>query len=213
MKKTLAGIALAGILTMSAGTMAAQAAPSDPYPAGAPASTVSTGTLTPGEALDFNGSGFIPGESIDITIVQTSTVAGGALGSMGGGISASVPIIIKPASTHNHTVTADANGAFATSISMDQTGTYTLAATGRTSGVTVSQVVKVVTSNGAGAGGNGSNAGSNNGNNAAGSNDGLASTGLDASVLVWSLVGVGALGAGVGTVVVSRRRNRQSANA
>ncbi|MET4003010.1 LPXTG-motif cell wall-anchored protein [Arthrobacter sp. UYCu511] len=208
MKKTLISLALAGVLTLSVGSVAAQAAPSDSYPAGPPSSNVSTGTVVPGEAVIFAGSGFKPGEIIDITVVQTSPVAGGALGSMGGGVSASVPMIIKPAAPAPTTTTADANGGFSTAITLDQTGTYTLTATGRESGVTVSQVVKVVADNGAGAGGNGS------GNDAAGNNDGgLASTGIDSSVLIWSLVGVGALGAGVGTVVVSRRRNRESANA
>ncbi|WP_207345839.1 LPXTG cell wall anchor domain-containing protein [Arthrobacter sp. E3] len=208
MKKILAGVALASLITLSAGSVAAQAAPND-YPAGAPSSTVSTGTVIAGEAVIFSGSGFIAGEIIDITVTQTSPVAGGAIGSMGGGISASVPMIIKPAAPSSFIVTADSNGAFSTPITLEQTGTYTLTAKGRTSGVTVSQVVKVVASVDAGVGNNGSNSG----NNVAGDKDGLASTGLDTSVLVWSIIGVGALGAGVGTVVVSRRRNRESANA
>ena len=203
MKKILASVALASLLTLSAGAVAAQAAPSD-YPAGPPASTVSTGTVVAGEAVVFSGSGFTPGETIDITVIMTSPVAGGAIGSLGGGISASVPMIIQPAAPASFTAVADDNGAFSTPITLEQTGTYTLTATGRTSGVTVSQVVKVVANIDAGVG----NDGSGTGNDVAGNDDGLASTGIDASVAVWSLIGVGALGVGVGSVVLSRRRNR-----
>ena len=202
LKKIFAGVALAGLITLSGGTVAAQAAPD--YPAAPPSSSVSTGTVIPGQAFTFSGSGFTPGETIDVTVTMSSPVAGGAIGSLGGGMSASVPMIIKPAAPAAFSATADANGAFSTPITLDQKGTYTLTATGRSSGVTISQVVKVVASIDAGVGNNVSGTG----NVVAGGEDGLASTGIDTSVLVWSLIGVGALGAGVGTVVVSRRRNR-----
>ncbi|WP_425863773.1 LPXTG cell wall anchor domain-containing protein [Arthrobacter sp. TWP1-1] len=207
MKKTLATLALAGILTFSAGTVAAQAAPE--YPAGAPSSTVSNTTVVPGQAVTFAGVGFTPGETIDITVTQTSTVAGGAIGSIGGGVSMSKPLIIKAVAPVSLTATAAADGSFSVPVTLDQKGTYTLTATGRTSQVSVSQVVKVVTSLDAGAG-------AGTGNNVAGAGveaGGLANTGLDAGVLVWSIVGAGALAAGVSTVVVSRRRSRNAQNA
>jgi LPXTG-motif cell wall-anchored protein len=203
MKKTLASLALAGILTLSVGTVAAQAAPE--YPA-APGATVSDTTIVPGQAVTFSGQGMTPGEIVDVTVTQTSTVAGGAIGSIGGGVSMSKPLIIKPAAPVNYTTTAAADGSFAVPVSLDLTGTYTLTATGRTSQVSVSQVVKVVTSINGGAG-----AGAGTGTNVAGVNDGgLANTGLDAGVLIWSIVGAGALAAGVSTVVVSRRRSRNA---
>lgn len=155
-------------------------------------------------AVNFSGSGFIPGETIDITVTMTSPVAGGAIGSLGGGISASVPMIIQPAAPASFEVVADDNGAFSTPIALEQTGTYTLPATGRTSGVTVTQVVKVVANVNAEVGYIGSDAGSY----VASSEDGLAATGIDASVAVWSLIGVGALGIGVSSVDISRRRHR-----
>jgi len=208
MKKILASLALAGLLTLGAGTVAAQAAP-PAYPAG-PGATVSSGTVTPGEPVTFAGSGFTAGEIIDITVTQTSTVAGGAIGSMGGGgFAASVPIIMKPAAPSSFTTTAAADGTFSVPVTLDKTGTYTLTAKGRTSGVTVSQVVKVVTGTDNGAGNT-----NGNGNNVAGNDQkGLANTGVDASVLIWSLVGAGALAGGVATVVVSRRRSRESVDA
>ncbi|WP_449372203.1 LPXTG cell wall anchor domain-containing protein [Arthrobacter psychrolactophilus] len=207
MKKTLATLALAGILTFSAGTVAAQAAPE--YPA-APGATVSDTTVAPGQAVTFAGAGFTAGEIIDVTVTQTSTVAGGAIGSIGGGISMSKPLIIKAVAPASFTTTAAADGSFSVPVTLDQKGTYTLTATGRTSGVSASQVVKVDASFAAGAG-----TGTGTGNNVAGAGSGvtdggLASTGLDAGVLVWSIVGAGALAAGVGTVVVSRRRSRNA---
>ena len=185
MKKTIASLALAGVLTLSAGTVAAQAAPE--YPAAPPAASVSEGTVVPG------------------------------LGSLGGGVSMSVPMIVQPAAPASYEAVAAADGSFSAPVTLDETGTYTLTATGRTSGVSVSQTVKVVASLDAGAGtnnGSGTNneAGAGAGNTVADADKGgLANTGVDASVLVWSLIGVGALGAGVGTVVVSRRRNSATA--
>ncbi|WP_155848417.1 hypothetical protein [Arthrobacter sp. 35W] len=118
----------------------------------------------------------------------------------------SVPMIIKP-SVVVATAVADSGGNFSTTVMLTEHGTYTITATGATSGVTATQVVRVVAAstdgNAAGSGttGNGSN------------NNDLASTGIDPSVLVWSLIGVGALAAGAGTVVISRRRSRQNAEA
>lgn len=208
MKKTLATLALAGILTFSAGTVAAQAAP-PAYPAGPPSGSVSISVVAPGQSFMFSGTGFTPGEAIFITITLSNPVAGGAIGSMGGGggVAASVPIIVKPAAPVYLTTTANAQGAFSTPVTLDKTGTYTLTAVGKTSGVTVTQTVKVVAN---------ANAvpGNSNGNNVSGAQPGaLASTGVDSSVLIWSIVGAGALAAGVGTVVVSRRRSRVSADA
>lgn len=210
MKKTLASIALAGILTLSAGAVAAQAAPSpSPYPAPtSPVATVSDTTVAPGEAVTFSGGGMLPGEIVDITVTQTSVVAGGAIGSLGGGVSMSKPLIIKPAAPMSFSTTASAEGTFSVPVTLNLTGTYTLTAIGRTSGVSVSQVVKVdptfAADGGAGAGAGADVAGNGN-------DGGLANTGIDTGVLVWSIVGAGALAAGVGTVVVSRRRNAQHA--
>ncbi len=208
MKKTIAAVALAGILTLSAGTVAAQAAPSD-YPA-APGATVSAGTVAPGQAVVFSGSGFAPGEIIDITVTMTSPIAGGAIGSVGG-VSMSVPMIVKAAPV-SLTTTAAADGSFSSNVLLEQTGTYTLTARGRTSGVTVSQVVKVVAAAGTAAGAIGTSADAAAVAGAANGTD-LAYTGVDGGVMIWSLVGAGALAAGVSTVVISRRRSRSEVGA
>ncbi|MHA7269811.1 LPXTG cell wall anchor domain-containing protein [Arthrobacter sp. HLT1-20] len=208
MKKTLSALALAGILTFSLGTAAAQAAPD--YPAPAPP-VVSGGTVAPGQPFTFAAAGFTPGEIVDVTVTQTSPVAGGALGSLGGGVSMAVPMIVRPAAPQQFTTTAAADGSFAVPITLNEGGTHTLTATGRTSGKSVSQVVKVVDP---AAGGGTGNGGSGTGKNVAdGEKGGLANTGIDTGVLVWSIVGAGALAAGVGTVVVSRRRSRSTIDA
>ena len=87
--------------------------------------------------------------------------------------------------------TADANGKFTFQLSISETGTYTLTAKGAaghvvTSTVTVEGASLASTSNGAGTA--------------------LADTGADSSLLLWSLVGGGALAAGITSVVVVRRR-------
>ena len=184
MKKILAGAALAGILTLSAGTVGAQAAPG--YPASPPSSV---GTLLPGEATAFSGSGFTPGETIDITITLTSFVAG-------------EPVRSLPAST----AVADAAGNFSTQLILGwEEGTYQLTATGQTSGAIVNNTVTgissgpVVAPEDSNVAKDGMIAGQ----------EALAYTGIDdAGAAFLSLLGLGALGAGVGMVAVSRRRTR-----
>ncbi|MDO5753137.1 peptidase [Arthrobacter sp.] len=186
-KKVLAGVALAGVLTLSAGTVAAQAAPG--YPASPPSAI---GTLLPGEATTFSGSGFTPGETIDVTITLTSFVAG-------------EPVRSLPTST----AVADAAGDFTTQLILGwEEGTYQLTATGQTSGVTVNNTVTGISS--------GPVMAADNPNDAKdgmiAGQDALAYTGIDAAgAAILSLLGVGVLGAGVGMVTVSRRRHGQPA--
>ena len=118
MKKTIASLALAGVLTLSAG-----------YPAAPPAASVSEGTVVPGQAFTFAGNGFTPGEIVDITVVQSSPVAGGALGSLGGGVSMSVPMTVQPAAPASYEAVAAADGSFSAPVTLDETGTYTPAST------------------------------------------------------------------------------------
>ncbi|MDN4645134.1 LPXTG cell wall anchor domain-containing protein [Arthrobacter sp. PsM3] len=95
--------------------------------------------------------------------------------------------------------TADSNGNFTIQLSISEAGTYTLTAKGAVSGnvatssVTVQGAALASTSNNAGTA-------------LANTGTGLASTGADSSLLLWSLVGGGALAAGITSVVVVRRR-------
>lgn len=70
MKKSLAVIVLAASLT-GAGATAAQATT---YPAPAPSSYVSSGSVVAGESVTFAGQGFTPGEQINITVTSGAAV-------------------------------------------------------------------------------------------------------------------------------------------
>lgn len=100
--------------------IAAPAANAAPYPAGEPAGSVSDGTVVPGEQFFFTGDGFLPGETVSITI----TYANG--------------------NSVTEEVTAAADGTFSLPITPSGTGTITLSATGLTSGVVVTSSVQVL---------------------------------------------------------------------
>lgn len=214
MKKTLTALAIAGSLTF----LGAGAAQALPYPA-PPVAEVSDNTVAPGEAFVFSGEGFIPGETIIITITLTTEPTASGVGGvgLGGGLGAGVTGVIVPATVvDGDTVVADENGAFATEVALSEPGTYTLTAEGQESGVVQSATVEVVAVDGAAVPGDGnSNDGNGAGvdddsaanNEAVANGDRLADTGLDSSALLWGGAGVLALGAGATAVVVSRRKN------
>ncbi|MBW4094359.1 MAG: LPXTG cell wall anchor domain-containing protein, partial [Acidobacteria bacterium] len=162
----------------------------------------STNTVvTPGGSFLLIASGFDPGEIVFIQIIQTSVLAAGQTGSNGGltmGHPGVAPAVVAPTSI---TTTASSTGTISVPVPLSQTGTYTITATGQTSGATSSIVVKAAATAPAGTVNSGTTT-----NSASGS--GLANTGVDSSMIVWSAVGGAALLAGVGTVVVSRRRSR-----
>jgi LPXTG-motif cell wall-anchored protein len=200
MKKTLAAIALAGSIALigAAPSMAAT------YPAPPANAAVSDGTVGPGEQFVFRGNGFAAGRGLTITVTPGNPPA--ANGSSVSNGSRTVPTkITLPLAPQTFSTTADANGAFAFPLTISEGGTYTITATGLTSGKTATSVVTVVTPGS----GNASGTGSSNANSAAG----LANTGADASLVLWSLVGAGALAAGATSVVVVRRRAKAEAAA
>ncbi|MFE4834887.1 LPXTG cell wall anchor domain-containing protein [Arthrobacter sp. NPDC056691] len=204
MKKSIAALALAGTIALT-GAVPAMAAN---YPAPGGGGTVSDGTVTPGQTFTFSGTGFLAGETITITI--TLTVAPQALGGgFSGGAAMSVPSKINVlAAPQTLTTTAAADGSFALPLSLSEAGTYTLTAVGNTSGKSVSQSVTVAAAAGTGTG-TGTGLSNTGGNTAAG----LANTGADSSLVLWSLVGGGALVAGAASVVVVRRRANAEASA
>ena len=204
MKKTFAAVALAGILTFSVGTIAAQAAPNTSAEGSV---TVSEAAEAPGKTFTYAGTGFTPEEVIDTTVTHTGPAAAGAFGSTGGGLSLSAPSIGKPAAPISFTTTVAADGTFSVPVILAKTGSYTLATTGRTSGKTAAQAVKVTASADA------ATTARSGGEVAGVFKGGVANTGIDLSVLVWSLVGSGALATGMGTVVTSRRRHRNTQDA
>ncbi|QCB96549.1 LPXTG cell wall anchor domain-containing protein [Arthrobacter sp. PAMC25564] len=201
MKKTLAALTLAGsIALIGAGPSLA----ADNYPAAPVQGQVSDGTVAPGQTFTFSGQGFTPGESIQVTATLTGTPQAIG-GSFSGGASMAVPAkITLPLAPLTFTTTADASGNFALPLGLPADGTYTLTAVGLTSGKTVTATVTVD----AAAAGTGTGLANTGGTAGGTANSGpaLANTGADTSLVLWSLVGAGALAAGITSVVVVRRR-------
>ena len=187
MKKTASALVLAGSLAFF-GAGAAHAV--ENYPAPAPGG-VSDATVAPGSTITFGGSGFTPGEAIrvDVDYSNTPVVVPGT------GVNS---VIILAELISSFTTNADAQGSFSTPVTLGEAGTYTLTATGLTSGKTVSAVVSVDPAF--------ANDGADNGGTDADDN-GLANTGADSAMLLWGAAGIVAVGAGVASVAVARRKN------
>ncbi|MDF9278724.1 LPXTG cell wall anchor domain-containing protein [Arthrobacter sp. EH-1B-1] len=199
MKKAIAAVAIAGSITFF-GAGAAQAYTPDSAPG-----TVSDGTIVPGEAVVFSSSQglFNAFEPIDIAVdfVAGEPAAAGAAGGAGRVGAALGGPILPMAIVLTDTVTADAEGNFSYSVTLKEEGTYTLTATGRESGVTVSSSVAVDAPEATVGGGTTGTPGSTST-----TGGGLANTGIDSAMLLWGAAGVGALGLGAGSIFVARRR-------
>lgn len=173
-RKALAAIALA-VLAVFAVPAAANAV--DTYP---PATSVTVeGTPAPGASVTvhFADGSFQGGEAIHFVVTGNDGV------------------------TQDGTGTADANGAvdFAVTLPADASGTYTVVATGQTSGIVGSVTLTVNSADGGGAGTvPGANAGG-----------GLASTGYEAPVLLIGTAG-GVMLLGIAMLVVLNVRRRRS---
>ncbi|TQJ33606.1 LPXTG cell wall anchor domain-containing protein [Arthrobacter sp. SLBN-122] len=204
MKKTFAALALAGSIALigSAPAMAAT------YPALPPQAAVSDGTVGPGETFVFRGQGFLAGERLVIRVTPGQAPASNGANIAGSRAVAARINVVAEAQTL--TTTADAKGAFSLPIAINEAGTYSLTATGETSGVTVGPVTVTVAAALANTGG--SIAGTTGGAPLA-NTGGLANTGADSGLVLWTLVGAGALAAGATSVVVVRRRAKADAAA
>lgn len=192
MKKMFAALALAGSIAL-VGTAPAIAATYPPLP---PAATVDDATVAPGETFIFTAQGFLPGETVTITITLTTT---GAANTGGTAVSARIPIFQAPTTV---SATADAQGKISVPLALNEPGTYSITATGNTSGVTVGPVFVTVVGSLANTGG------------APLANTGgapLANTGADAGLLLWGAAGVGALGLGAAGVILVRRNKNEAA--
>lgn len=199
MKKSIATLALAGSISLIGAGTATAATPA-PYPAPSTGTTVSTTIVTPGGTVVLTvASGFQPGETITITVTFNGVPqAAGALGN--GGVSRSVPglIDLPQTITNTQTVTANTSGGFSAPVKLGtQEGTYTITAVGNTSKHSVSQTVTVDKGTDAQPAGTGANTNAG---------AGLADTGADSGLVLWTLVGAGALAVGATSVVVVRRR-------
>lgn len=204
MKKTLAALALAGSIAL----VSSAPAVANTYPPLPPQAAVSDGSVGPGETFTFRGQGFLAGETITITVTPGNPPAASGANIAGGtSFSAKIPVFLAP---QTFSATADAQGAVSIPLSISEPGSYSITATGNTSGVTVGPVRVVVAPGFANGGAGGSNAGGSNGTGApaslSNSGNALANTGADSGLVLWTLVGAGALAAGATSVVVVRRR-------
>ncbi|WP_427172303.1 LPXTG cell wall anchor domain-containing protein [Arthrobacter sp. 92] len=200
MKKSLAALALAGSIALI-GAAPSVAATYPPLP---PQAAVSDGTVGPGEQFVFRGQGFMAGEGLTISVTPGGRPASNGASVANGSRSVSGKITL-PLAAQSFAATADAKGAVAFPMSISETGTYSITATGNTSGITVGPISVTVV--GAALANTGSVPLANTGGAA------LANTGADASLILWSLVGAGALAAGATSVVVVRRRAKAEAAA
>ncbi|SDP24987.1 LPXTG-motif cell wall anchor domain-containing protein [Arthrobacter sp. ok909] len=202
MKKTLAAITLAGSIALI-GAIPAVAA--DHYPAPPANAAVSDGVVGPGSQFVFRGHGFKAGEGLVIKVTPGTKPAstGASVNGRGMGVSGKITLPLAP---QQHSANADGSGAFALPISISETGVYTLTATGLESGVTASASITV---EGAAV----AAASTTTSTSTSASTSGLANTGADSNLMIWSLVGAGALAAGVTSVVVVRRRAKADATA
>ncbi|WP_104161725.1 peptidase [Arthrobacter sp. ZGTC212] len=185
MKKTTSALILAGSLAFL-GAGAANAVDSYPAPA---TGGVNDTTVAPGATVTFSGAGFAPGESIRVDVDYSNT----PVTIPGTGVNG--PIIMAQI-VNSFETKADANGSFSTNVTLGEAGTYTLTATGLESGHVVTAEVFV------------DPAFAEDGAGSTGSGEGdLADTGADSGLLLWGAAGVLALGAGVGSVALARRKN------
>ena len=197
MKRTASALALAGALTFAGAT----AATANDYPA-PPASitgTVCAAVAQPGDLVDFSGGGATPGEIVDISIVfsnNPNTVSGSGVNGL----------IILNQRLADLTATAAADGTFAADIRLGDAGTYALTGVGRDSGRTYTATV---TADPAAAPSpcemNGTGGATTQ---AAGTGSGLATTGAANTTLLLGAAGALALGAGVISIAVIRRKQR-----
>jgi LPXTG-motif cell wall-anchored protein len=211
MKKTLTALAIAGSLTF----LGAGAAQALPYPAPSNGGEVTDATPAAGQTFTFTATGFIPGETVTITITLVSEPTAASVGGLGvgGGLGAGVSGLIVPSTVVQElSPTADEEGTIAIPVNLTEPGTYEILAVGQESGVEASAVVEVVAASAAGGTDNGVGGGAANGGASAddeaavANGDSLANTGLESSALLWGGAGILALGAGATAVVVARRK-------
>lgn len=186
MKRIISAVVLSGAVAF----MGATGAQATTYPAPPPAVAVSDGTVAPGETITFSGTGFTPGETVEITVSSegSGTASGG-----GGRPGMSVGKIVLPTAVSTLTTVADENGKFSTPVTFNEAGVYTLTAKGLTSGKTQTSVVTVVAAPVAAA-------------SSDAPEDALAKTGVDNGLVTWTAVGLGALALGAGSVISVRRK-------
>jgi hypothetical protein len=180
----------------------------EPYPAEPPASSVSEAEVADGGTVTFHGEGFLPGETIAISINYGGSDSNAAARATSGRF---VPAAMPLRRQAGLTVTASSAGTFSVTLKLTEVGAATLVATGLTSGVTVTQTVEVVapSEHNDGAGGGGRD--DDDTTTAGGGGNNLPTTGSDGRVLFISLyAGLGAVLVGAALLWLTRSRRRSA---
>lgn len=198
MHKSVSILAIAGSIAF----LGAGAAQAGEYPAPPAPGTVSDSSIVAGDTVVFSGTGFTPGEQINITVdfTEGDPAAAGAGAGRVGAVRTGVIVLNQIIGTYSTTAAAD--GSFAFPVTLEEEGTYTLTARGVESGKTVVSVVTVAEAAPVAGGTSGGTTGTTPG----ATKGGLANTGVDSAMLLWGAAGIGALGLGAGSIVVARRR-------
>nr|WP_203840498.1 LPXTG cell wall anchor domain-containing protein [Actinoplanes humidus]GIE23440.1 hypothetical protein Ahu01nite_065420 [Actinoplanes humidus] len=194
------------VATITAVLIAPGVAHAAPYPVDPPASNVSDGTVSDGGTVTFTASGFIPFERVTITISYGGGNSSAAFTSQrNDGLVLAAVTLPRRATI---TATADAQGSISVEVPLTEVGTATLMATGVTSGVTITQNVKVLDSDDSDNGGNGGGDDSDDTDNDAAA---LPTTGPSGTPLLIALAGgLGAILVGAALLFATRSRRRGS---
>jgi hypothetical protein len=202
---------LLGLLAAVATAVLIAPAPAlaEPYPAEPPASSISEAEVADGGTVTFRGEGFLPGETIAITINYGGSDSNAAARATAGRF---VPAAMPLRRQADRTVTASSAGTFSVTLKLTEVGSATLVATGLTSGVTVTQTVEVVApsehDDGASGGGGGDDEDTTT---AGGGGNNLPTTGSSGRVLFISLyAGLGAVLVGAALLWLTRSRRRSA---
>jgi hypothetical protein len=144
------GAVLIGALALSAVT--ATAAHAAPYPPTPPVLTSTNPNAGPGQPVPIIGSGFLPGEIIDLTATLKSSAAGPPQANIVVPMAYTMPMLV-PAFRLDST-RADANGNFKVTDKISTPGVYLITATGETSGRVATLIITVRKSSGGASSGN-----------------------------------------------------------
>jgi hypothetical protein len=173
----------------------------EPYPDQPPDSSVSEGTVSDGGAVTFSGGGFLPGETISVEVHYGSSDSTAALSDRATGGFVLAAVALPRAARFE--VTASSDGTFSTPVTLTQTGTATIVATGLTSGVTVTSTVHVTVAED----------NNNNNNNSAGGGNTLPTTGGSGRTMAMEIAGgVGAIALGAVLLWLTSAWRRRSSD-
>lgn len=173
-------------------------ASADDYPASEPAIQVSDTSPEAGTPVTISGEGYDAGEQVSFTVTE---------GTEGAGLRAPSAAFVSVVPTIPP-VTAAPDGTFSTQVTFDDPGTYTVVATGATSGVSNSVTISVQA-----AASEGGTSGTEAGNGGAAGSGSLSSTGVNRTMLVGGSIGGGLaviVGAGLLWLSITRKPRRQT---